>query len=194
MHKKTTEAEQIKKHVKTEETHTSSFVYAVETGHCVKSKSKEGSKNYGFLFSQHRHKMNISLEKVAQDLCIQVRYLKAIEENKLSILPEQRVFSLGFVKLYANYLGLNGTALSQHYQLIIDAHLGQSDVEQNNVQIQKAPLPQWAMISCLLFVVCTLIWLWFQFYNDKVLQSEFISLSNALEENEKIPELKKTQP
>ncbi len=53
-----------------------------------------------------RIESGLSLERIARDLNIRERYLIAIEEGNLSELPA-KVYANGYMKLYANYLGVN---------------------------------------------------------------------------------------
>ena len=74
---------------------------------------------HGDLLQKKRCDLNISLDQVSRALRIQIRYLKAIEENDFSVLPE-RVFTLGFVRSYAQYLGLEGSQFVILYRAILD--------------------------------------------------------------------------
>ena len=59
-------------------------------------------------FLRHlRQEQNLSLEEVAAKTKIQARLLNAIEEGNLQPLPEP-VYIKGFIKRYADTLGLNG--------------------------------------------------------------------------------------
>lgn len=56
-------------------------------------------------FATYRKKKNLTLQTAAEDLHINPAYLQAIEEHNLAALPE-RVYTLGFVRSYAQYLGM----------------------------------------------------------------------------------------
>lgn len=58
----------------------------------------------GHRFHKVRERKRYSLEEVSQVLRIGERYLEAIEEGNIEILPE-RVYTLGFVRAYAQFLG-----------------------------------------------------------------------------------------
>lgn len=57
----------------------------------------------------------ISPTQVASHLNIQKEYLHAIEEGDLTRLPE-RVYVLGYVRMYANYLGLDAKEITTEYK------------------------------------------------------------------------------
>jgi cytoskeleton protein RodZ len=66
----------------------------------------------GRLLEQKRKERGLSLEEVEQATKIRKRYLKGLEREDYGILPDA-VYARGFLKTYANYLGLDGQALSQ---------------------------------------------------------------------------------
>jgi cytoskeletal protein RodZ len=74
----------------------------------------EKLKEIGSHLRQYRQKHSISLDDVAAKTCIQARLLNAIEESNISILPEP-VYIKGFIKQYANALGLNGAELASGF-------------------------------------------------------------------------------
>lgn len=63
-----------------------------------------------------RQEQSLSLEKVAAATRIQQRMLQAIEEGDLNELPEP-IYIQGFLKQYAEALGLNGTELSNSFPI-----------------------------------------------------------------------------
>jgi cytoskeleton protein RodZ len=56
----------------------------------------------------------LTLEQIAKSLCISRRQLSYIEDNTEYTLCD--VYTLGFVKLYAQYLGLDAQDLVQKYK------------------------------------------------------------------------------
>ncbi len=61
-----------------------------------------------------RQEQELSLEEVAFKTLIRVSQLRAIEEGQLEKLPEP-VYIQGFIKRFANALGLNGELLAQDF-------------------------------------------------------------------------------
>ncbi|HWI54257.1 MAG TPA: helix-turn-helix domain-containing protein, partial [Desulfobacteria bacterium] len=53
-----------------------------------------------------REQKGISLEQAEDDTKIRKRYLQALEDGEYSIIPGS-VYAKGFLRNYANYLGLN---------------------------------------------------------------------------------------
>ena len=66
----------------------------------------------GRLLEQKRKERGLTLEEVEQATKIRKRYLTGLERENYAILPDA-VYARGFLKTYANYLGLDGEALSQ---------------------------------------------------------------------------------
>jgi cytoskeletal protein RodZ len=74
----------------------------------------EKLKELGSRLRQVREEQSLSLEEVGDKTRIQVRLLKAIEEGRREILPEP-VYIQGFIKRYADALGLDGVEYSDTF-------------------------------------------------------------------------------
>ncbi|MFO7264039.1 MAG: DUF4115 domain-containing protein [Bacillota bacterium] len=70
--------------------------------------------NLGELLRQARLEKGKTLEEIAEETKIRVRYLQAIEENNLDILPGH-FYTRGFIKSYAEAVGLNPEELLKLY-------------------------------------------------------------------------------
>lgn len=75
----------------------------------------------GNTLKQLRLQKGLTLEQVEQSIKIRLRYLEAIEEGDMSVLPGM-VYARGFIKSYAEFLGING-------QDLLDSQEGSSQVE-----------------------------------------------------------------
>lgn len=64
------------------------------------------SESLGATLRRGRELRAISLEEVASATHVRMNYLHAIEQNQLDLLPGL-VFLKGYVRAYANYIGLN---------------------------------------------------------------------------------------
>jgi cytoskeletal protein RodZ len=71
-----------------------------------------GETEIGRFLEQKRKERGLSLEEVEQATKIRKRYLTGLERDDYAILPDA-VYVRGFLKTYANYLGLDGDALSR---------------------------------------------------------------------------------
>ena len=71
---------------------------------------KETKASIGKQLQLTRIREKISLEKMCKDTKIRMKYLQAIEDDNLSIIPE-KVAARGFIKICARYLELDHTEL-----------------------------------------------------------------------------------
>src|SRR5215203_564545 len=71
-----------------------------------------GEAEIGRLLEHRRKERGLSLEEVEQATKIRKRYLTGLERENYAILPDA-VYARGFLKTYANYLGLDGEAISR---------------------------------------------------------------------------------
>jgi cytoskeleton protein RodZ len=85
----------------------------------TKSKREESGKveALGQRLKQTRIERGIELAEIQEHTKIRTRYLEAIEEGKWDQLPGQ-VYVKGFIRSYAEYLGLDSHALLEQYGLV----------------------------------------------------------------------------
>jgi cytoskeletal protein RodZ len=76
-----------------------------------------GEAGIGRYLEQKRKERGLSLEEVEQATKIRKRYLTGLEREDYAMLPDA-VYARGFLKTYANYLGLDGEALSRQLKSI----------------------------------------------------------------------------
>ena len=69
----------------------------------------------GALLAETRQSFGFDLSTVANALCIRTIYLQAIEEGRYADLPGV-TYAVGFVRTYADYLGLDGDALVARFK------------------------------------------------------------------------------
>lgn len=69
----------------------------------------------GITLQNKRREKKISLKKASEDTKIRIKYLIALEEENYDIFPAD-VYLKGFLRNYANYLGLSGDELIQIYE------------------------------------------------------------------------------
>jgi cytoskeleton protein RodZ len=88
----------------------------MEDGQHTHNLAPEGESNgepkIGRILQQKRKEQGLSLEEVEQATKIRKRYLDGLEREDYAVLPDW-VYAQGFLKTYANFLGLDGEALSR---------------------------------------------------------------------------------
>ncbi|MEW6519370.1 MAG: helix-turn-helix domain-containing protein [Thermodesulfobacteriota bacterium] len=75
----------------------------------------DSAHSLGSYLQRERLKKQFSLEEVAEQTCINLGTLQAIENNDRSKMPAE-VFSRGFIKLYAKFLGLDQQEVLERYE------------------------------------------------------------------------------
>lgn len=108
----------------------------------------------GELFSQRRKARKISLAKVSHDLLIKIEHLEAIEKGQWANLPEP-TFAKGFIKIYAQYLGLDTSKILPLYRREYDET--KYPHKQSPLQIKKRLMITPNKFAVLLFIVTIVI-------------------------------------
>jgi cytoskeleton protein RodZ len=74
-----------------------------------------GGGQIGPILEKKRREKGLSLKEVEQATKIRTRYLEGLEREDATSLPDP-VYARGFLKTYANFLGLNGEQLSREFR------------------------------------------------------------------------------
>ena len=69
----------------------------------------------GLLLKEMRNKQGKTFAEISQDLCIRKSYLEAIENSDYNNIPEYP-YGIGFIRSYADYLGLDGNNIVKMYK------------------------------------------------------------------------------
>jgi cytoskeleton protein RodZ len=69
----------------------------------------------GHTLKEAREARGLTVENLANELMIRRYYLQAIEDGNYKTLPD-RVYAMGFVRNYSDYLGLDGNALTEQFR------------------------------------------------------------------------------
>lgn len=85
----------------------------------------------GLRLKEAREKKGIPLEQIARDTNITRRYLEGLEEELFSIFPGE-TYLLGFLRNYAEYLGLDVNSIMDQYK---------------NMKLQEQPIPVEALLK-----------------------------------------------
>lgn len=67
---------------------------------------------------RERHRKGLTIKDAEQVLHIRAAYLEALEEDNYQLIPGS-VYVKGFLRNYANFLGLNGQELVNSYKLVV---------------------------------------------------------------------------
>lgn len=111
---------------------------------------------------------NLSLEQVSTDLRIRTAHIEAIERSMYEELPG-RVYAIGFIRNYAEYLGLDGEKIITLFKTQEGGR--QTEPELNfPVPASESRIPDYKALSgaALLLVGISTAWLWLVRDNNSV--------------------------
>jgi transcriptional regulator with XRE-family HTH domain len=78
----------------------------------------------GAILREARNRRKIDLSEVEEATRIRIRYLQAIENEEWDVLPGG-VYTRGFIRTYASYLGLDGERLADDYRRSLEGAEGE---------------------------------------------------------------------
>lgn len=84
----------------------------------------EELKQIGDTFKKRRKELNLSLKEVENGTSIRMAYLQAIEDGEMDKLISP-VYAQGFLKQYANFLGVDGESIVRENPDIFNRHEAQ---------------------------------------------------------------------
>lgn len=132
-----------------------------------KKATSETSLDIGSFLKQERIKQNKKIPSISRELRISEHYIHALEEGNIEALPE-RVYTLGFVRTYALYLGLDAAFVVERFK---KESLG-LEVSPKTYVLPEAYLPQKGpsrrVLRLSFLFGLTLIggWLFYHFYGQ----------------------------
>jgi cytoskeletal protein RodZ len=117
----------------------------------------ESAQTLGQLLRQERELRDIPLDQIEQATRIRAAQLRAIEEDRLEALPAE-AYARGFVRTYAEYLGLNGDDVVAIFneQWNRSTHRADPPPPQTPVSVARSTstglFSLWVALACLLLV------------------------------------------
>ncbi|MBA4750123.1 MAG: helix-turn-helix domain-containing protein [Alphaproteobacteria bacterium] len=122
----------------------------------------------GSLLKQERIKQNKKIPAISRELRISEHYILALEDGNIAALPE-RVYTLGFVRTYALYLGLDASFVVDRFK---KESLGLESSSKTYVLPeaylpQKGPSRRVLRLSFLFGLLLIGGWLFYQFQSSK---------------------------
>lgn len=115
----------------------------------------------GTMLKENRLKKGEEIDKIAKILRIRPVYLEAIENSSYGELPPAP-YGQGFVRAYADYLGLNPVRIAQLYREETDAVNLKKDLYMLEPQSEAAvPNKKYIMLSLLAIVLIYAGWVWY---------------------------------
>ena len=87
-------------------------MFGVEPSESTDDRNEDG---VAALLRRRREELERDVDTVARQLRIRAIYIRAIEEGRLQDLPGT-AYAVGFVRAYADYLGLDGNSIVSDYR------------------------------------------------------------------------------
>ena len=110
---------------------------------------------FGASFRKSRESLNVSIDKIAEETRINSRFLLAIENERFDLLPGG-IFNRGFIRTYAQRLGIDPDQAIQGYEEIlraVEAEPIHQEVERPRGKTTKIPVYYVAVAGLLILVV-----------------------------------------
>ena len=73
---------------------------------------QQGELFAGDVLRSKRREMKLSIDQISKELCIRAKYLTALEEKDYKVFPAM-TYTYGFLRTYAEFLGLDADELVQ---------------------------------------------------------------------------------
>jgi aspartate kinase len=113
----------------------------------------------GEILRRARIAHNLNHAQVEQALRIKISYLEAMENDSLDALPG-RVYTFGFVRTYAEFLGLDGEKMAELLRRKSGAKVAPRPVLAVTMEEEDRRMPSWQIVggsTLLLFIVLAVI-------------------------------------
>jgi len=103
------------------------------------------SAGFGSWLRRQREAREISLRDIAERTKIGIRYLEALEEDRFDILPAP-VFTKGFLREYARYVGLSADEVVNHYLAAHSQEIAEQTDVAGRVKVRAASSGRWTLL------------------------------------------------
>ena len=118
------------------------------------------SSSVGALLRASRERVGEDLRGVSESLRIRFTYLKAIEDGAYDVLPGT-TYAVGFIRTYAEYLGLDGEEVVRRFRAEMSGDDGKAKLEfPTPISEGKVPSGALIMVGVVLALAAYGIWYW----------------------------------
>lgn len=120
--------------------------------------------SFGKYLERERRLREISLDEIASKTKINIDYLAAIEKEDFESMPGE-IFTLGFLRNYAEYIGLDGNDVINRYQMFKNTTKEEQKNEPKPDTVKekkKSTVSNTIFIVILLVVLVAIIFLFFK--------------------------------
>ena len=120
----------------------------------------EGHDDVGSILKRTRAQSGYTLEQVSQALNIRFQHIAAIEESRVKDLPGLP-YAVGFVKAYANFLGLDDHAIVTRYKEEVQLVPGAQQRLSFPEPVDEARVPKGTIIALSLAAALAIYGVWY---------------------------------
>ncbi len=155
------EAKEPKESKKTLKKTTEEPAAAVAENTSAEDKTLDNDGKVGTMLRETRLKKGEDLADIARKLCIRKVHLEAIEDSNYDGIPEAP-YGQGFVRSYADYLGLNPVRIAQLFKEETDANSRQGELYMLEPQAEATvPNRKYILISLLAVAAVYFSWVYY---------------------------------
>ncbi len=122
----------------------------------------------GALLKEMRLQKGLKLPEIAKRLCIRKFYLEAIEESDYKEIPPFP-YGVGFIRSYADYLGLNSSNIVELYKEETNTNPDKNIYVLEPQSEATVPNRKYLVISLLALILVYVLW---YFYNNQAMEEE----------------------
>jgi transcriptional regulator with XRE-family HTH domain len=144
---------------------------------------------------RERELRGISLKEIAESTKINIRFLKALEEDQLDVLPG-KFFTRGIIRGYAKYLGLEEESVLNKYHEALQ-FLEKNEKEEEKTSVESPPVSIRNVIRIAAFgaaVIAVLLALFFIFRGEEAPPSIKPPPTGTTAQREVIPPAAQNEP
>ena len=124
--------------------------------------------NFGPWLRQQREVREIDRREVADASKISVRYIEALETNRFEVLPAE-VFTKGFLRQYAAYVGLDPEEVVNYYLAALQAQKGEQEADSDlkpRPRSSRSTNAKWLLAAMVVAgILISVVWLLFRMSN-----------------------------
>lgn len=155
------------------------------------------SPQVGALLRASRERVGEDLRNVSDDLCIRFLYLEAIEECRYDDLPGD-TYAIGFIRSYAEHLGLDGEEVIRRYRMERASSKRLSDLS-FPTPVPESGVPKGAIVLVGAVLAVLVYGGWYVSTTEDTILSDLIApvperLQHLVEEESKPAEMTETAP
>lgn len=125
----------------------------------IESDSIGGAGATGQDLREQREALGADLVDIADTLCIRRKFLEALEAGDYDVLPGP-AYAVGFVRTYANHLGLDGDKLAWQFKIEISGETPIAKLE-FPTPAQESRIPRGAIVLVTVLLALTIYGVWY---------------------------------